>query len=117
MFIIWSGWGFLTIPIVGVVSIVVGVIANLAFAATGSPPQSIVMAADLGLFAGAAANWYIGKRLNNVPGRELLDPATGERILLTRRHKLFWIQMQYWSIPVAVLGLGYLLIMLVAMIA
>jgi hypothetical protein len=107
MFIVWSGWGALTILIVGVVSIVVGVVFDLVFAALGYP-KLIVFAGSIGLLAGAAANWYVGKRLNSKPGRELVDPATGERVVLTRRHKLFWIQMEYWSIPVALLGIGFM---------
>ena len=108
MFIIWSGWGALTILIVGLVSIVVGVILDLAFAALGYP-QLIVLAASLGLLAAAAANWYAGKWFNSTPPRELIDAKTGERMMLTRHHKLFWIRMEYWSIPVALFGLVSLL--------
>ncbi|RZF64933.1 hypothetical protein EWE75_08720 [Sphingomonas populi] len=114
MFIVWSGLGFLSILIVGFVSIVVGVILDLVFGALGYP-QLIVLAADIGLLAGAAANWYVGKRLNSVPPRELLDTQTGQRVLLTRRHKLFWIEMQYWSIPVALFAVLMLLTMLLTL--
>lgn len=103
MFIVWSGWGALTILILGVVSIVVGAMLQLTFIALGVP-QMAFLAFSAGLFAAAAANWFVGKRLNGKPGRELLDPATGERVLLTRRHSLFWIRMEYWSIPIAIAG-------------
>jgi len=103
MFIIWSGWGALTILIVAVVSIVVGALLQLILNALGVP-QLAFLAFSAGLFAAAAANWVVGKRLNGTPGRELIDPATGERVLLTRRHKLFWIRMEYWSVPVAVMA-------------
>lgn len=108
MFIVWSGWGALTILIVMVVAIVVGAILQLIFNAIGYP-QLAFLAFSVGLFSAAAANWFIGKRLNNTPGRELVDPKTGQRVLLTRRHKLFWIEMQYWSIPVAIAALFPLL--------
>ena len=76
---------------------------QLLFTALGVP-QLAFLAFSGGLFAAAAANWLIGKRLNGTPGRELVDPATGERVLLARQHKLFWIRMEYWSIPVAVMA-------------
>ena len=103
MLIVWSGWGALTIVIVGVVAIVVGALLQMIFVALGVP-QLAFLAFSAGLFAAAAANWFVGKRLNGKPARELLDPATGERVLLTRRHSLFWIRMEYWSIPVALAG-------------
>ena len=108
MLIVWSGWGFLTVAIVAVVSIVVGAILSLMFAALGVP-QLTFLAVSIGLFSAAAANWFIGKRFNDKPGRELVDPQTGQRVLLVRRHKLFWINMEYWSIPVAVAALFPLL--------
>jgi hypothetical protein len=103
MFIIWSGWGALTILILGGVSIAVGGLLQLIFAALGVP-QLAFLAFSAGLFAAAAANWLLGKRLNGKPGRELLDPKTGERVLLRKRHSLFWLRMEYWSIPVAITG-------------
>jgi hypothetical protein len=39
----------------------------------------------------------------------LLDPATGQRVLLHRLHKLFWIRMECWSVPVALAALVPLL--------
>ena len=52
----------------------------------------------------AALLWWLGKRLNSAPGRELVDPKTGERLVLRRRHSLFWIPMQWWAIPYLVVA-------------
>jgi hypothetical protein len=49
----------------------------------------------------AAATWIVGRRLNTTPPRALIDPATNARVLLRRRHTLFWVPAQYWSVPVA----------------
>ncbi|WP_404336205.1 hypothetical protein AB2M62_18555 [Sphingomonas sp. MMS12-HWE2-04] len=108
MLIVWSGWGALTILIVAVVSIAVGALLQVIFTALGYP-QLAFLAVSIGLFSAAAANWFIGKRLNSTPGRELVDPKTGQSVMLTKRHKLFWIRMEYWSLPVAVLALVPLL--------
>lgn len=100
MLFIWSGWGILVVPIVVGTAIIVGALVQLSLQAL-SHPELAFLAFSLGLFAAAAANWLIGRRLNSTPARELIDPATNERVLLTRRHALFWIRMEYWSIPVA----------------
>ena len=54
-----------------------------------------------GLLAAAVVNWFVGIRLNNRPGRELIDAKTGERVVLRRRHSLFFVPMQWWSVPLA----------------
>ena len=104
MFIVWHGWGFLTIVIVAAVAVLVGAVLQAIFAATGYP-QLAFLATSIGLLCAAAANWFVGKRLNGAPPRELVDARTGQRVLLARRHKLFWIRMEYWSVPVALAAL------------
>jgi hypothetical protein len=92
MLFIWSGWGILIVPIVIGTAVIVGALAQLTLQALGHPELAF-LAFSLGLFAAAAVNWVVG--------RELIDPVTNERVLLTRRHALFWIRMEYWSVPVA----------------
>lgn len=108
MFVIWSGWGILVIPLVVGTSVVVGAVLQWALTSLGRPDLAF-LAFSAGLFAAAGVNWLVGRRLNGGVGRELLDPATGERVLLQRRHKLFWIRMEYWSVPVALAALVPLL--------
>lgn len=108
MLFIWSGWGILVIPMVVGTAVVVGAIGGLALRAVGHPELTF-LAISFGLFAAAAVNWLVGWRLNGTPPRELIDPATNERVLLRRRHALFWVPMQYWSVPVALAALVPLL--------
>ncbi|MGU3358896.1 hypothetical protein ACLBWX_01040 [Methylobacterium sp. M6A4_1b] len=42
--------------------------------------------------------------MNGRPGRELIDPRTGERVVLRAWHTLFWIPMQYYSVLLLLLG-------------
>jgi hypothetical protein len=104
MFVVWKGWGILTILIVAVVSGLVTLGLSVALAATGLPKLEFAAMA-IGLFVAAAANWYAGKYFNSGPGRELFDPKTGQTVILKRRHDLFFIKMEYWSVPVAIIGL------------
>lgn len=104
MLFIWSGWGILVLPIVILVAGAVTAALQTAFAAVGHPDLAF-LAITIGGLAAAAVNWIVGTRLNNRPGRELIDPKTNERVILRRTHRLFWIKMQYWSIPVAIAAL------------
>ena len=100
MFVIWSGWGILVLPIVVGTSVAVGTLIQLTLTAMGHP-EFAFLAFSAGLFAAAAVNWMVGRKLNGQPSRELVDPRTQERVILRRRHALFWIPVQYWSVPVA----------------
>lgn len=99
--VIWSGWGILTVVIVLLVGgPITAVLANLA----GTKGDAAGYALAVGLLASAAVNWFVGRRLNARPGRELVDPATGERVVLRTRHSLFFVPMQWWSVVLAVVA-------------
>lgn len=108
MLFIWSGWGILVLPIVVGTAVAVGALGGFVLRGLGHPELTFI-AISLGLFAAAAANWFIGRRLNGRPPRELIDPTTNQRVLLRRRHALFWVPVQYWSVPVAIAALVPLL--------
>lgn len=108
MLFVWSGWGILVLPVVMGTAIAVAALGGLALRALGHPELTF-LAVSLGLFTAAAANWLVGRRLNGTPPRELIDPATNERLLFRRLHRLFWIRMEYWSLPVALAALVPLL--------
>lgn len=109
MFIIWNGWGILTILIVVLVSGLVTMALDLALTAMGATEGFERTAFAIGLFAAAAVNWYAGKHFNDAPGRELVDPKTGQLLVLKPRHDLFFIKMQYWSVLVVIAGVLVLL--------
>ena len=93
MLFIWSGWGILVIPIVVGTAVVVGALGQMSLQAIDHTDLTF-LAFSLGLFAAAATKWIVGRRLNGNPPRELLDPATIQRVLLYRSHKLFWIRIE-----------------------
>ena len=102
--IIWSGWGILA-PVVAV--LVGGSVALLLGGGLESAGMTrwVGLGPALGCLAGAAAVWWVGRWLNGRPGRELVDPRTGERVLLRPSHRLFFIPMQWWAVPLVVIGL------------
>lgn len=86
MFIVWQGWGLL--------SIVIPVAFAVAGAALGLGDTGIA----IGVFIGAIVNAWLGYKLNTKPGKILVDPATEEQVELRRKHTVFWIPMQYLSV-------------------
>ncbi|SFU76115.1 hypothetical protein SAMN02799631_02164 [Methylobacterium sp. 174MFSha1.1] len=98
--IIWSGWGMLS-ALIAAAGLVGSVLLDPALARVGIPTPSGVV---LVWIVAAAFNWWLGTRLNNRPGRELVDPRTGQTVVLRRRHTLFWIPMQYYSVLMVLLG-------------
>lgn len=100
MFIIWRGYGFLvpiiTIVVVGLVSVVTGAIFN----------HVPLLGMCLGTLAAAAAVWFVGNKLNNpAKARVMIDKQTGQEFLLKQNHSLFFIKMQYWAYPIALIGI------------
>lgn len=100
MFIVFSGWGLMALPLVAVTGLVVAFLFGL-FLKTFGITDPLPFAGPVGILAGAAVNWIVGRRLNSRAPREMIDVRTQQRVNLYRRHSLFWIKMEYWSIPIA----------------
>ncbi len=58
----------------------------------------------LAILLGAIPTTITGIKLNGRPGRVLLDPETGEQVIIKPRHSLFWIPMQYWGPIMAIIS-------------
>ena len=110
--IVWSGLGFL----VGVVAFGCLVLSEALsefwmqderyYQEHGWPKLAAFLVA-------AAIVWPLGRVLNRKQqGRELLDPATGQRVLLQSGggHTLFFIPVQYWAPILAAAGVIFLFV-------
>ncbi|ONG51801.1 hypothetical protein BKE38_15660 [Pseudoroseomonas deserti] len=104
--IIWQGWGILTVLILGGVP-AAGMAALFAVLGPKPAPLTFSIVVMLMVLLGGLANWWVGRRLNGGPGRELIDARTGQRVILRPRHSLFWIPMQYWSVLSLLAALGF----------
>ncbi|HEY9288265.1 MAG TPA: hypothetical protein VIT43_09615 [Candidatus Dormibacteraeota bacterium] len=99
MIFVWTGWGVLVL-LYGLAGLFVGsVIGNVA----GLGHRQLITIGIAEIVA-AVALWFTGVRLNGQPGRQLVDPKTGQNVVLRRRHTLFWIPMQYWAPVLALIG-------------
>ena len=88
--IIWSGWGFV-VALIGT-----GWVALVAFLGDASRLfyfGSILIGGALA----AAATYGFARLLGRRDARVLVDPASGERIVLHRGDSLFFVPVRYWS--------------------
>ena len=94
MFIVWQGLGFLGVVIpVGLI-----ILVNLVFGKGFS--ENTPYLTELILILSAISIWFVGKHLNGMPGKELVDPKTNEVVVLKPRHSLFWIPLQWFSVVI-----------------
>jgi len=102
--IIWSGLGILIIPIV---------IACVFLSATltgqlSSTPDYFELHGwpmGAGIVTSAAACWFLGRRLQASGSKTLVDPQTGNPVVLRRRHSLFFIPMHWWAVILLPIGI------------
>lgn len=92
--IVWSGFGFLT-AVICIVGILIG----------NSLLSSVPYHFEIGLLLAAVTNWFVGKKLNSVPGKILKDEQTGEVFEYKRNHTLFWLPMEWWSVGMTILAI------------
>ena len=98
--IIWQGYGPLT---------VVFAILGIVFGAFISPSEPGAWQGTVGLLLAAAANYFTAKKLAKRT-RTLIDPETGQEVILKFSHSLFFIPMLYWSYIIAALAVAPLFI-------
>lgn len=110
--IIWRGWGILAALIPAAVFILFVAVFGLLAAVFGAKGAAVANSPYMGLLmvlvpgaCSAALVWWLGRKLNSGPTRELVDPKTGQRVVLRKEHSLFWIPMQWWAIPIALIVL------------
>src|SRR5262245_41332068 len=107
--IIWSGWGFLVAVIAfaclfGANYIVNSAMQDDTYYQTNGWPKLVAFV------VAAIITWPVGRLINRKRAeRELIDPDTRERVILTSGggHSLFFIPMEYWAVIFLVLGVVF----------
>ena len=101
--LVWRGWGILVALIPFLALAVVQAVVNALLG-----PETYTRNSDwfgpLALLIGAAVLWPLGWRLNGGSGRTLVDPQTGQQVVLRRDHSLFFVKMEYWAVILAVVA-------------
>lgn len=96
--IIWQGWGIVVVAIAFVAALAAGAIAE----ATGGDTTTLI---GLFLIPAGAITWFLGKRMNRNAERTLVDPSTGEPVVIRNHHTLFFVRVEWWGPIMAVLGI------------
>jgi hypothetical protein len=109
MILVWRGWGLLCILIPGGL-----IVAAEAVAGERLFQQYTNLFWAVVLLISAGILWLVGQRLNRTPGRVLVDPQTGEQVVLRKTHSFFFVRMEYWAIAFAVCGAVVLVVTLVS---
>lgn len=105
--IIWSGHGYL-VPVLGIASLVVTQLLTDLVMGGGYYTEHAWPKVVAGLIA-LVALWVVGNRLHAGVERRLVDPVTGEEVvLLPPSHTFFFIKVHHWAVVNLLLILGVL---------
>jgi hypothetical protein len=102
--IIWSGKGFLVAVFTFGFSLIANLLAN-AVTGSGAYWEAHKWPLAVALFVSALACWFVGRVFQNRKARLLIDPKTGEEVVLRKSHTFFFIPMMWWGPILAVFGL------------
>lgn len=100
--IIWKSWGILAIVIAIVCSVAMQLLCDAVFGA--GYYRSSRWAMPVALLLASGIIFFVGQKLNNKPGKVVIDKETNEEYILKSTHSLFWIPLQYWGAVTAVLA-------------
>ena len=112
MILVWRGWGILCLLIPGAL-----IVATEAVAGERLFQQYTTLFWAAVLLVSAGVLWFLGQCLNRAPGRVLVAPQTGERVVLRKTHSFFFVRMEYWAIAFAVCGAVALVVALFSTVA
>jgi len=93
--LVWKGWGLMVLAIPLACSFLLQFIVNFNFGEEFYKTESWPM--PVAFILSAIPVFILGYKLNNKPGRVVVDIETNERIELKTIHSFFWIPMQYWG--------------------
>ena len=109
--LIWTGWGLGILIISIFIAMIPDVILQVIMTGQYTEKMLTVYApTPLMFFIAGVIMFFVGRKLNNPSNdKELVDPQTGNSYLLQKRHKLFFINVEYFGILFIIIGIGYLI--------
>lgn len=93
--VVWKGWGIMALMIPLAISLATGSTVDFFHGENFYRNSTWVMPLVLGI--SSVAVFLFGRKVNNKPGRIVIDQETNERIELKTTHSMFWIPLQYWG--------------------
>jgi hypothetical protein len=106
--LIWRGWGFLTVVIL-FSALLFAQLATDAIGGGGTYESNPYIFGGIALVIGGIATHLVARWLDGRSRpRNLVDEATGERVVLVARNDFFWISMRTWGLVAVVAGVTML---------
>jgi hypothetical protein len=93
--IFWKGWGILAL-LIGAAGFFGGILLGDALFRRTQNVQVTYLVGAAALLVAATVNWFAGRALNRTR-REAGASAFN-------RHSLFWIPMEWWSVPMLIMA-------------
>lgn len=103
--IIWSGYGILVVPVFLASLLGSMVVTSLI---TGSDEYGRLhnWPSGIGLILGGIVCWFLGRWLRDRGARALVDPKTGQQVIVRRGRSFFFIPMEVWGVLLVLIGIG-----------
>lgn len=104
--ILWSGLGFLVVVIAAAALMLTEFVAETI---TGDDQfyQQHGWVILIGMLLAAAMTFGLERLLRRQKGRVVVDKATGEELVLRRKHSLFFLPVKWWPAVFTLLGLAF----------
>jgi hypothetical protein len=99
--IIWKGYGLLVV-VFALVGFVIGAFLAGAVGTDHTWPVALTLS------LAAAANYFTAKKLES-KSKILIDPETGQQVILKSGDSLFFIPMIYWTYVIAAFAVLFFL--------
>ncbi len=106
MIIVWRGWGGLSVIIIGAVTVATLLGTLWVTETLQLPDWTKALDIALSLIVAGIVNCIAGRALNKETGSQFVsDDKTGRSCgNSATRHDLFFIKMEYWSVPLFVIA-------------
>ena len=101
--VVWKGWGIFAL----IIPLVFSLLAQMAFDSMSGDGfyKTSSWAMPLILCFSSLLVFIVGYKLNNKPGKIVIDPENNEKIELKHTHSMFWIPLQYWGFIIFGVGI------------
>src|SRR5258706_10350622 len=96
MIVFWKGAGGLVLIFGIAAALLTNIITSSVFNENNYFARH-AWAQAMSLWIAGTACWFLGRRLNNRPGRIMIDKGTGQELTIQPNHHLMFIKMEYWG--------------------
>ena len=95
--LVWEGYGLLAFGPPLAIAIVMEVLVDV-IGGSGTYTHASALFAGIALILSGPPTWALARWLDGrTPTRHLMDPVSGESVVLRTRHRFFFIETRIWA--------------------